>query len=171
MSEGDLGAEAWRALLLAHSTAVRAVESYVQQHGRVPLTWYDVLLELKAGGERGLRMQEVADRVLLSRTRVSRLVDDMVRGGLVRKEADLTDKRVVWASITDAGREALSATAPAYLRGIEAHFSAYLTEEEAAGLARVLLKVAQGEYAAKSHSVGGLSGRRTVRAGERDSFH
>src|SRR5437762_2094334 len=92
--------DAWRALLLAHNAAVRAIESDVQRDGRIPLTWYDVLLELKDAGERGLRMQEVANRVVLSRTRVSRLVDEMVRVGLVAKKADPADKRVSWAAIT-----------------------------------------------------------------------
>ncbi|MCC3770862.1 MarR family winged helix-turn-helix transcriptional regulator [Streptomyces sp. UNOC14_S4] len=145
MSKGDVDIEAWRALLLAHNTAVRAIESDVQREGRVPLTWYDVLLELKAAGEHGLRMQEVAERVVLSRTRVSRLVDEMVRVGLVRKEADAADKRVVWAVITEDGREALRATAPAYMRGIRRHFSAYLTEEETEVVAEALTKVARGE--------------------------
>lgn len=139
--------EAWRALLLAHNTAVRAIEADVQRAGTVPLTWYDVLLELRAAGTGGLRMQELSDRVVLSRTRVSRLVDEMAKSGLVRKCQDATDKRVVWATITEAGQDALRETAPAYLRGIHRHFSAYLTEEETHVLASALLKVAQGDRA------------------------
>src|SRR5512139_3998529 len=133
--DNDPGLQAWRALLLAHSTAVRAIESDVQREGRVPLTWYDVLLELKAAGEHGLRMQELAERVVLSRTRVSRLVDEMARSGLVRKTPDASDKRVVWAVITDEGRAALRETAPVYLRGIQRHFSANLTDDEATAVA------------------------------------
>ncbi|MFE0189662.1 MarR family winged helix-turn-helix transcriptional regulator [Streptomyces sp. NPDC059008] len=136
--------DAWRALLLAHNAAVRAIESDVQRDGRIPLTWYDVLLELKDAGERGLRMQEVANRVVLSRTRVSRLVDEMVRVGLVTKQADPADKRVSWAAITEEGAAALKETAPVYLRSIRRHFSAHLTDEEAAVITEALLKVAQG---------------------------
>lgn len=167
VNEGDPRIEAWRALLLAHNVSVRAIERDVQRTGQVPLTWYDVLLELRAGGERGLRMQEVADRVVLSRTRVSRLVDDMARGGLVRKVTDATDKRVVWALITAEGLAALSATAPAYMRGIERHFATYLTDEEAEVLARALTKVANGAHAATPYSVGRLPDRRTAPAEDR----
>jgi DNA-binding MarR family transcriptional regulator len=142
VSDGDERLEAWRALLLAHSTAVRAIESDVRRNGSVPLTWYDVLLELRAAGAKGLRMQEVADRVVLSRTRVSRLVDEMARAGLVARSPDALDKRVVWAIITDEGRSALTETAPAYLAGIRTHFTAHLTDDEAAVITEALLRVA-----------------------------
>ena len=143
MSDHDYQLDAWRALLLAHSTAVRAIEQDVGKSGQVPLTWYDVLLELNAAGRGGLRMQEVARRVVLSRTRVSRLVDEMVRAALVEKQADPHDKRVYWASITDQGRRALRDTAPVYLRSIRDHFSAYLSDDEARVIAEGLGKVAQ----------------------------
>lgn len=130
-------------MLLAHNTAVRAIESDVQRDGRIPLTWYDVLLELKAAGQHGLRMQEVANRVVLSRTRVSRLVDEMVRAGLVDKLPDPHDKRASWAVITPQGADALRATAPVYMRSIQKHFSAHLTDADAVVIARALFKVAQ----------------------------
>ncbi|MFF5471262.1 MarR family winged helix-turn-helix transcriptional regulator [Streptomyces achromogenes] len=142
MNEGEHRVEAWRALLLAHNSAVRAIESDVQRNGRIPLTWYDVLLELRAGGERGLRMQEVAERVVLSRTRVSRLVDEMARLGLVNKRPDPTDKRVTWAVITEDGLAALRETAPVYLRGIWEHFSRHLSDDEADVITQALLRVA-----------------------------
>lgn len=132
-------------MLLAHNAAVRAIESDVQRDGRVPLSWYDVLLELDGAGERGLRMHDLSERVVLSRTRVSRLVDEMARSGLVRKESDAGDKRMVWALITDAGRAALRETAPAYMRGIQRRFSTHLTEDEAETIAKALLKVARGD--------------------------
>lgn len=143
MREGEHRVEAWRALLLAHNAAVRAIESDVQRNGRIPLTWYDVLLELRGAGEQGLRMQEVAERVVLSRTRVSRLVDEMARSGLVRKQPDPADKRVTWAVINDEGRAALRETAPVYMRGIQEHFARYLTDEETAVITAALLRVAQ----------------------------
>jgi DNA-binding MarR family transcriptional regulator len=143
VSDGKNRLEAWRALLLAHNTAVRAIESDVQRGGRVPLTWYDVLLELKGAGESGLRMQEVAERVVLSRTRVSRLVDEMVRADLVAKRPDPADKRVAWAVISEKGEQALRETAPVYLRSIRKHFSAHLTDEESAVVTEALLKVAR----------------------------
>lgn len=139
----DLPLRAWRAFLLAYNATLRAIEADVQETGRVPLTWYDVLLELNAAPDRRLRMQEVAERVVLSRTRVSRLVDDLVDAGLVRKQPDADDRRAVWAVITDEGRAALGETAPSYLRGIQRHFAAHLSDDELETVARSLTKIAQ----------------------------
>ncbi|WP_235079421.1 MarR family winged helix-turn-helix transcriptional regulator [Amycolatopsis orientalis] len=144
MSDPKIGLDAWRAMLLAHSAALRAIETDVQRGGTVPLTWYDVLLELNAAGKKGLRMAEVADRVVLSRTRVSRLVDEMVRAGLVTKRPEPDDRRVSWAVITDEGVRALRKTAPVYLKSIERHFSAHISDEEAAVLGKALQRVAEG---------------------------
>jgi hypothetical protein len=70
------GVAAWRALLLAQSRAVRAIEADLDATDARQLSWYDVLLELQVEPE-GLRMQDLGDRAVLSRTRVSRLVDEL----------------------------------------------------------------------------------------------
>lgn len=142
MVKDEPGLEAWRAMLLASNAALRAIEADLNRAGGIPLTWYDVLLELNGDGGR-LRMQEVAERVVLSRTRVSRLVDEMARAGLVRKEPDEDDGRVVWAVITEEGGRELRATAPRYLRGIEDHFAVHLTDDEKKVLAEALGRVAK----------------------------
>ncbi|OXM72779.1 MarR family transcriptional regulator [Amycolatopsis sp. KNN50.9b] len=128
-------------MLLAYNAALRAIDSDLTRAGTIPLTWYDVLLELNAGPRRRLRMNDLADRVVLSRTRVSRLVDEMVAAGLVTKIRDEEDRRVVWAAMTDEGASAFHGTAPRYLRGIEQHFAQYLTEEEKQVMAAALTKV------------------------------
>ncbi|MDQ3576379.1 MAG: MarR family transcriptional regulator [Actinomycetota bacterium] len=137
----DAGVAAWRAMLLAYNAAVRAIDAELDQAGAMPLTWYDVLLELNATSEGKLRMRELANRVVLSRTRVSRLVDEMAGAGLVDKIRDETDRRVVWASITSKGKREFRTTAPLYLRGIESQFAAYLTPDEKAMLVTALTKV------------------------------
>lgn len=140
---GDIH-NAWRAMLLAHSASVRAVEADVQRRAPIPLSWYDVLLELRPGGADGLRMQDLAERVVLSRTRVSRLVDEMVTAGLVERRVDPNDGRVTWAVMTTAGGEALDLTAPIYMDGIEQHFGRYLTPSQARTVAAALSKVVEG---------------------------
>lgn len=127
-------------MLLAHSRALRAIESDLAAAGTIPLTWYDVLLELDGAGGR-LRMQDLGDRVVLSRTRVSRLVGDLERQGLVTREPDGTDGRVTYAAITAAGTQALRSTAPVYRRGIEEHFTRHLTADEQQVVATALSRV------------------------------
>ncbi len=130
MAEDELEIAAWRSLLLAQNAALRAIEARLAAAGQVPLTWYDVLLELDAAPGRRLRMQELAARVVLSRTRVSRLVDELVRAGLVCRAPDPDDGRAAFAVLTDAGRDRLRAAAPAYLEGIREHFARHLDPGE-----------------------------------------
>ncbi len=136
--------EPWPTFLRAYQAALRAIEADVRRSGAVPLHWYDVLLELNAADGKRLRMHDVADRVVLSRTRVSRLVDEMAVAGLVRKVPDTLDRRAVWAILTDEGKQALRKTAPVYLEGIERHFLAHLDDPERVQLRTSLLKVIEG---------------------------
>jgi DNA-binding MarR family transcriptional regulator len=82
-----------------------------------------------------LRMSELGTRVVLSRERVSRVVDELVRAGLVARERNPEDRRSVFAVITPAGRDRLRAAAPTYLAGIERHFTGRLTADEACTIA------------------------------------
>jgi DNA-binding MarR family transcriptional regulator len=131
---------AWRSMLLAHSRALRAIEADLEAAGTIALTWYDVLLELRGAGGR-LRMQDLGDRVVLSRTRVSRLVDELERRELVVREPDDTDGRVTYATITAEGKKVLRSTAPVYRRGIEEHFTKHLTAAEQQIVATALSRV------------------------------
>src|SRR5690349_23333880 len=104
MAEDDPAVDAWRGLLVAHSRLVPAVEADLRAAGQVPLSWYDVLLELNAAPERRLRMSELGQRVVLSRTRVSRIVDELAAAGLVERQPDQADGRSSFAVLTPAGR-------------------------------------------------------------------
>ena len=138
----EAGLQAWRAMLLAHAAALRAIEITLNDAGHIPLTWYDVLIELNAAPGGRLRMVELGERVVLSRSQVSRIVDQMAAVALVTKTRDSRDGRVQWAAITEKGVEAVLVTAPIYLRGIEKHFSRYLTADEKPVLTSALTRVA-----------------------------
>jgi DNA-binding MarR family transcriptional regulator len=131
---------AWRAVLLAQSKAVRAIEADLAAADDIPLGWYDVLLELNAAPD-GLRMQDLGLRAVLSRTRVSRIVTELEREGLATRTPDPTDGRVAVAGITSAGRAALRAAAPIYLAGIEEHFTRHLSIAQQRTIATGLQKV------------------------------
>ena len=132
---------AWRALLLAHHRAVRAIETELDAAGAIPLSWYDVLLELRSEPD-GLRMQDLGERAVLSRTRVSRIVDELEAHGLVVRRPDAADGRATIAAITPAGEAAFRATAPIYLAKIDEHFNAHLTDRERKAIATALQRVA-----------------------------
>jgi DNA-binding MarR family transcriptional regulator len=134
--------EPWRWLLLAQSGALRAIEADLAERGLVRLAWYDVLLELNAAPERRLRMSELGERAVLSRSRVSRIVDELVAAGLVERTANPDDARSSYAHLTDRGRAELRRTAPHYLAGIREHFTSLLQPSERRTLATALRRVA-----------------------------
>ena len=142
---------AWAAVLRAHAAVVPRLERDLAAVG-MPLSWYDVLLELNSAPDRRLRMSELGARAVLSRERISRVVDELERAGLVRRERNPDDGRSLLAVVTDEGRARLRAAAPTYLDGIARHFGAHLDDEEARLVAAVLGRVvaAQAPIAARS---------------------
>lgn len=143
----EVGVSAWRALLLAQSRVVRAIERDLDAAGAIPLGWYDVLLELNAAPERQLRMQDLAARAVLSRTRVSRIVTELADAGYVERREDAADRRAWLATLTVEGRAVLKATAPRYLAGIEQHFNRHLTVADRRAVATALEKVIDAHQA------------------------
>jgi DNA-binding MarR family transcriptional regulator len=136
---------AWRAFLTAHAAAVGRIERELAEgDDLLPLTWYDVLLELAAAPRHRLRQRDLVSAIVLTRSSVSRLVDRIEAAGLLAREPNPQDRRGDTLVLTPTGRSALRRTWPAYARAIEAHFGAYLNDEEAATLARVLGRVRAG---------------------------
>ena len=144
MPEGVDRVLPWALLLRVHAAVLPRLERALAAH-QLPLAWYDVLLELNAAPGRRLRMSELGSRVVLSRERVSRVVDELERAGLVRREPNPDDRRSLFAVVTDEGRERLRAAAPAYLAGIEEHYTRHLDDEEIAVLSRALSRILDAE--------------------------
>jgi DNA-binding MarR family transcriptional regulator len=132
---------AWRSFLEAHARVVDALARELKEVEDLPLPWYDVLVQLHEAPQRRLRMQELAEAVVLSKTGLTRLVDRMERAGLVVREPCPDDRRGTYAELTDAGYERLRQTAPTHLRGIDAHFTSLIDAAEAETLARVLERI------------------------------
>jgi len=132
---------AWRAFLEAHAVLTDALEAELQAERRLPLTWYDVLVQLSEAPEGTLRMQELAGAVLLSKSGLTRLFGRMEQAGLVERRPCPTDLRGTIAALTPAGREALRQARPVHLRGIEQHFSRHLTDEETQALRAAFAKI------------------------------
>lgn len=105
------------------------------------LSDYDVLVQLAGAESHRLRMSELADRVLLSRSGVTRLVDRLVAEGLVERVTCDDDRRGQWASLTEAGVARLRRASPTHLRGIGEHFIGRLSDDELAVLERTLSRL------------------------------
>jgi len=141
MAEDRNPVAAWQAVLRAQNRALRAIEQDLQDRKLIPLSWYDVLLELNAAPDRQLRMQDLAARVVLSRTRVSRLVSELERVGYIERVPDPDDGRATLARLTPEGRAARREAAPVYLAGIEEHFNRHLTAAQQDAIAKGLQRV------------------------------
>jgi len=132
---------AWAALLRVHAAVLPVLDQELQAAHGLPITWYDVLLELNSAPGRRLTMSELGTVAVVSRSRVSRVVDELVRAGLVEREPNPRDGRSAYARITPDGRTRLRTAAPTYLAGIERHFTGRMTAAEARTVAAALEKV------------------------------
>jgi DNA-binding MarR family transcriptional regulator len=131
----------WRTFLRAHASITRRLEHDLAAEHMLPLPSYDVLLQLAESPQRRLRMTELADRVLLSRSGLTRLVDRLAADGLVDREPCPSDARGTFTVITEAGLERLREAAPTHLRGIEEHVTSRLSPDELDAFGRLLRKL------------------------------
>jgi DNA-binding MarR family transcriptional regulator len=137
---GRRGLAAWRSLLRAHASLLRRLDTDLQQATGLALADFDVLAQL-AQAHGALRMTELADRALISRSGMSRRVARLVAEGLLRRDRAGTDGRGVVVALTQAGITRLAETAPIHARGIAELFVAQLDDQELALLERALNKV------------------------------
>jgi DNA-binding MarR family transcriptional regulator len=137
----DPGIVTWRTFLQAHATVIRRLEADLESEGQLSLADLDVLLQLARAEGRRLRMSELAEEVLLSRSGMTRRIDRLEASGLVERHECAADRRGAYAAITETGLERLREARPIHLRGIEEHFVARLTKAELEALRAVLAKV------------------------------
>ncbi|WP_184756426.1 MarR family winged helix-turn-helix transcriptional regulator [Streptosporangium album] len=120
----------WRMLQRAQVRITRALEADLLVEHDLALASYDVLTQLSESPDRRLRMNDLADRVFLSRSGLTRLVDRLQREGLVGREACPSDARGLFAVLTDDGAVRLAEATPTYLRGVRAQFPDILDTDE-----------------------------------------
>ena len=135
---------AWRGLLRVHAGMTKALDAELMREHKLPLTSYEVLLFLADSPEGRLRMSELADGVLLSRSGLTRLVDRMERDGLLRRKRCTEDQRGWFAEITDEGRELFARARKTHLDGIRERFLSHLSRAEQRELAAIWGKVSPG---------------------------
>ena len=134
--------EVWHAFLVAHARILSELERELADERSLQLTWYDVLFQLSDAGGR-LRMQDLATRLVIPRSSLTRQIDRMEAAGLVERESTDEDGRGTVAVLTTEGRKTLRRAAPVHLRGIEEHFAGKLDSRDVAALKRVLAKLTE----------------------------
>jgi DNA-binding MarR family transcriptional regulator len=132
----ELELDAWRGFLRTHSMLLRELDDELtRQHG-LPVSSYDVLVQLDEAPEGRLRMSALADAVLLSRSGLSRLVTRLESQGLIERLDCANDARGSYAAITDKGRDRLNEARVTHRAGVRARFLDHLGERELRQLAK-----------------------------------
>ena len=121
---------AWRGMLRAHAGLVRELDAELAREHDMPLSSYEVLLYLNDSDSGRMRMSELADSVLLSRSGLTRLVDRLERQGLLRRERCESDARGLFAEITPEGRKAFAAARKTHLDGVRRVFLSRFSRDE-----------------------------------------
>jgi DNA-binding MarR family transcriptional regulator len=129
--------------LTAHARVVDHLSHELEARTGLPLGWYEVLLYLREAPGGRLRMHELAESLLLSRSAVTRFIDRMVASGLVQRTTCDTDRRGVVVEATERGEQVFREAAPVHLEGVARHFTDLIGDQEADVLAAVLERVAR----------------------------
>ncbi|MDQ3103014.1 MAG: MarR family transcriptional regulator [Actinomycetota bacterium] len=140
----DLGAPglaAWRGMLITHSRVIAALDEELEREHGLPLGSYEVLLHLADAPEHSLRMGQLADRLLLSRSGLTRLVDRLAAQALVERHSCPSDRRGTYARLTAAGLERFEGARPTHLRGVREHFLSHLSDRDLDHLASAWEKI------------------------------
>jgi DNA-binding MarR family transcriptional regulator len=139
-SPGPEALAAWRVFLECAFALPDILDAELQHAAGLSLRWYDVLVQLEDADD-GVPMNEVATRILASKSGLTRIIDNMVKAGLVRRERPEDDRRVVLVFVTPEGHAALEAARSVHRDGIRRHFTEHLTDADLRSLARTLEKV------------------------------
>ena len=127
-----------------HTAILEGLETELWEAHRLHFSWYDVLVTIRLSGG-AMRMSELAEVALISRSAATRLVDKIEEAGYVERHVCPTDRRGMVVSLTEAGRRVQSRAAPVVLRGLQRRFGRYLDEDQAEALADTFERVLLGE--------------------------
>ena len=135
----------WRTMLRAQARISRRLQADLLARHDLALGSYEVLMHLGEAPGGRLRMNDLADRVLLSRSGLTRLVDRLQREGLVVRQSCVSDARGLFAVLTPAGRSRLDEATPTYRQGVRDHVLSRLDEPDLRTLGAILGRLADEE--------------------------
>jgi DNA-binding MarR family transcriptional regulator len=129
--------QAWYSSLRAHSALMEVFERELQQSSGIPLAWYDVLAVLYLAPDQQMRMCDLAQEVLTSRSWLTRRIDQLVEAGLVQRVTATGDGRGIAAQLTREGRRVFIKIERIHAASIDKHFGSHLSDQDA----RILIAV------------------------------
>ena len=126
---------AWRLYLESALALIDVLGADMERDSGLPIRWYDVLIHLEDAPD-GVRMNEIADRILYSKSGLTRVIDGMEQSGLVRRVRPDDDRRSIFVSLTEEGRETMQRARLQHRHWIEQHFSRHLDDDDITALVR-----------------------------------
>ena len=141
---------AWGGFLRTHARIVHELDQELREAHGMPLGTFDVLINLALAPDEMLRMRDLADAIVLSRSGLTRLVDRLVREGLLERRRCGEDARGAWAVLTPTGKRALAKAAPTHFDGVRRRFLSALDEADQARLGDLWDKLKAEDLAASS---------------------
>lgn len=154
LSEREMAA--WRAYVETVSDLAGALEHDLAEHG-LTLGDYQVLVYLSEAERREMRMCDLADRLQLSPSGLTRRLDGLVAAGYVARRASETDRRVMMAVLTAEGLDALARTAPHHVASVRRHIFDHLDDAQVEAMASIFTAIARGLDGADADAVGAVS--------------
>jgi DNA-binding MarR family transcriptional regulator len=135
---------AWRSMAMVHTAILEALETELWEAHKLHFAWYDVLVTIRLSGG-AMRMSELAEMALISRSAATRLVDKIEEAGYVERHVCPTDRRGMVVSLTPEGRKVQSRAAPVVLRALQRRFGRYFDEDQAEAMADTFERLLVGE--------------------------
>jgi DNA-binding MarR family transcriptional regulator len=130
----------WRLFFESALALLDVLDAELQDAAGIPQRWYDLLVHLEESPD-GIPMNELAERILYSKSGFTRVVDRMEEAGLVRRVRPQHDRRSILVLLTDRGTETMERARLHHRDGIDRHFSQHLTDADVKALSRALEKV------------------------------
>ncbi|MBD0337062.1 MAG: MarR family transcriptional regulator [Cyanobacteria bacterium Co-bin13] len=146
----SLRSSLWRLFLTAHTRLLERMEKALAEANLPSMDWYDVLYTLKEAPDHSLRLSELADRVLLSRSNLTRLVDRLERAGLLCRKSCPTDRRGTFAVLTEEGLAMQQKMWVVYSDAIATYFATHVEDDEAQMLLPLLKRLIAGAEASSN---------------------
>lgn len=137
---------AWRTYIETYADLVAAIEHDLAEHD-LTLGDYQVLVYLSEADERSMRMCDLADRLQLSPSGLTRRLDGLVKAGLVTRDPSNDDRRVMLARLTEAGYAALSSAAPGHVESVRRHIFDRLDDDQVNAMASIFGAISKGLHA------------------------
>lgn len=133
--------DTWRGFLFANAKVVRALDTDMIEQHDLSLTWFDLLSRIKQAPGQRLRMHQLEEASLFTRSGITGLADRLEKAGFVRRERSAEDRRGVYLAITQAGIDKIDEVWPDHQLSIQNHFAQHLDPEDAKALQATTEKI------------------------------